>query len=468
MLRLTNIAKTFHRGTSNEVRALRGVSLEMAESSFLIVIGTNGSGKSTLLNAVAGSFRPDAGEVELAGRAITSWPEHRRAVSIGRVFQNPFSGTAPGMSIAENLALAARRGLGRGLGANLSSRLRDEIRDRVRTLEMGLEDRLDNPIGTLSGGQRQALTLLMASWIKPDLLLLDEHTAALDPKSADQVIRVTNDIVRRDRLTTMMVTHSMQQAVALGDRIVMMHKGRVLHDLQGDEKRQVSAEGLLKRFEDIRRREQLEAPSDALMRDVTSERELIAIFEAVAGLDGVIDPREWQLVHRFAERWDVEPSAMPGSGAGGPVDVSAAREAVAAYLATTPPGAQALEMLDVLQQLVWSEAQVSPEEDLVLDEITAMIAGYAAHSDAQGRHEVVIVPQTPAQVAEVEALLPTAQPRRERGGTVYPVGRFFSPGYAEKICQRYVERGLFTARLDAPAANGAQSNSVPAPVSEPL
>jgi putative ABC transport system ATP-binding protein len=450
VLKLTNIVKTFHRGTTNEVRALRGVNLEIAEGSFLIVIGTNGSGKSTLLNAVAGSFRPDSGEIELAGRSITNWAEHRRAVSIGRVFQNPFSGTAPGMTIAENLALAARRGLGRGLGPNLSSRMRDEIGDRVRTLQMGLEDRLDNPIGTLSGGQRQALTLLMASWIKPELLLLDEHTAALDPKSADQVIRVTSEIVRRDRLTTMMVTHSMQQAVSLGDRIVMMHQGRVLHDLQGDEKRQASADGLLKRFDDIRRREQIEAHSDALARDVTSKDELIAIFEAVAGLDGVIDPREWDLLHGFAERWDVEPSAMPGPGEGGPVDFSTARGAVETYLATSPPVAQALEMLDVLQQIVWSDAEVSPEEDLLLDEISAMVAGYTSRSDAQGRHEVVIVPQTPEQVVEVETLLPEVRPRGERGGTVYPVGRFFSPAYAEKICERYIARGLFTARLDTP------------------
>jgi len=449
VLKLSRIAKTFHRGTTNEVRALRGVDLEIEEGTFLIVIGTNGSGKSTLLNAVAGSFRPDVGEIELAGRAITSWPEHRRAASIGRVFQNPFSGTAAGMSIAENLALASRRGLGRGLGTSLSLRLRDEIGDRVRSLEMGLEDRLDNPIGTLSGGQRQALTLLMASWLKPDLLLLDEHTAALDPKSADQVIRVTSEIVRRDRLTTMMVTHSMQQAVSLGDRIVMMHKGRVLHDLRGEEKRGVTPDGLLKRFEDIRRREQVEAHSEVLARDVTSKRELIAIFEAVAGLDGVIDPREWDVLHGFAERWDIESSAMPGPGEAGPVDVSTARAAVEIYLATAPPVEQVLEMLDVLQQLVWSDADVSAEEDLALDEISAMVAGYASHSDAEGRFEVVIVPQTAEQVAEIEALLPDARPRRERGGTVYPVGRFFSSSYAEKICERYVEHGLFTTRLDS-------------------
>jgi putative ABC transport system ATP-binding protein len=448
VLKLTKIVKTFHRGTSNEVRALRGVNLELKEGSFLIVIGTNGSGKSTLLNAVAGSFQPDAGEIELAGHAMTNWPEHRRAVSIGRVFQNPFSGTAPSMSIAENLALAARRGIGRGLGRNLSSTLRSEIGDRVRTLEMGLEDRLDNPIGTLSGGQRQALTLLMASWIKPDLLLLDEHTAALDPRSADQVIRVTHEIVQRDRLTTMMVTHSMQQAVSLGDRIIMMHKGRILHDLQGEEKRRASVEGLLKRFEDVRRREQLEAASETLGRDAASKGELIAVFEAIAGLDGVIDPREWTLLSRFAERWGVELATTSATSEGGPVDVATAREAVEAYLGMRPPVDQALEMLDVLEQIVWADAEVSTEESAAIDEIAAMVAGYASRSNAEGRFEVVIVPQTPDQVARVKAFSLPQPARAERGGTVHPVGRFFSLEYAEKICERYIEQGLFTTCLD--------------------
>ena len=179
---------------------------------------------------MAGSFAVDSGSIALDGTDITRWPEHRRARLIGRVFQNPFSGTAPTMSIAENLALAARRGQPRGLGWACSTRLRSELRDRVATLRLGLEDRLDNPIGSLSGGQRQALTLLMASWLRPTLLLLDEHTAALDPKSADQVIRLSEEIIARDRLTTLMVTHSMEQAANLGDRLIMMHRGRVLHD----------------------------------------------------------------------------------------------------------------------------------------------------------------------------------------------------------------------------------------------
>ena len=259
MLQINRIFKRFNPGTPNEVRALSDVSLDLAPGSFLIIIGTNGSGKSTLLNAVAGSFLVDSGSITLAGQAITKWPEYRRAKLIGRVFQNPFSGTAPTMSIAENLALAARRGRRRGLGWAVHRRGRSELRDRIRSLNMGLEDRLDNAIGSLSGGQRQALTLLMASWLKPELLLLDEHTAALDPKSADQVIRLTHDIIARDHLTTLMVTHSMQQAVNLGDRIIMMHRGRILHDLQGSERARARPEDLLSRFEDVRRREQMDA-----------------------------------------------------------------------------------------------------------------------------------------------------------------------------------------------------------------
>jgi len=258
MLEISNLEKTFHPNTPNEVRALRDVSLSLQQGSFLLIIGTNGSGKSTLLNAVAGAFLADRGQITLAGRRITRWPEHHLAKLIGRVFQNPFSGTAPNMSIAENLALAARRGRRRGFGWALNRKTREAFRQRIRSLNMGLENRLDNAIGTLSGGQRQALTLLMASWLKPELLLLDEHTAALDPKSADQVIRLTREIVQRDKLTTLMVTHSMQQAVHLGDRIVMMHRGQILHDLQGPERARVRPEDLLKRFDEVRRRENLD------------------------------------------------------------------------------------------------------------------------------------------------------------------------------------------------------------------
>src|SRR2546428_26672 len=266
MLDITSVTKTFNPGTPNEVRALRDVSLRLERGSFLLIIGTNGSGKSTLLNAVAGTFLPDAGRLTLAGKNITGWPEHRRAKLIGRVFQNPFSGTAPNMSIAENLAMAARRGHRRGLGWTLRAGLLKEFSNHVARLNLGLEDRLDNLIGSLSGGQRQALTLLMATWLKPKLLLLDEHTAALDPKSADQVIRLTEEIIHRDKLTTLMVTHSMQHAAHLGDRLIMMYRGRVIHDFRGTEKRRLRAEDLLARFEEVRRAEQLDETVAEMLR----------------------------------------------------------------------------------------------------------------------------------------------------------------------------------------------------------
>ena len=267
MLDIRQISKTFNAATANELRALQGVELTIDPGSFVIVVGTNGSGKSTLLNAIAGTFRVDAGTIRVDGVDITAWPEHRRAGLIGRVFQNPFSGTAPSMTIAENLVLATRRGQPRGLGWALPPRARDELRDRVRWLNMGLEDRLDNPIGSLSGGQRQALTLLMASWVKPKLLLLDEHTAALDPKSADQIVRLTERIVSQHRLTTLMVTHSMQQAATLGDRVVMMNKGSVLADYAGPLRRHLRAEDLVRRFDEIRRDEQLDASAAEVLRE---------------------------------------------------------------------------------------------------------------------------------------------------------------------------------------------------------
>src|SRR5882757_4347224 len=226
MLEVQSIAKSFNAGTPNEVRSLRCVSLTLEPGSWVIIIGTNGSGKSTLLNAVAGTFFVDEGSIRLAGRDVTRWPEHTRAELIGRVFQNPFSGTSPSLTIEENLSLAALRGRNRGLGWGLKQSLVGRMRDEVSRLNMGLEKRLDNIIGSLSGGQRQALTLLMATWRRPQLLLLDEHTAALDPRSADQVIAVTEQIVARDKLTTLMVTHSMQQATMIGDRLIMMHRGR--------------------------------------------------------------------------------------------------------------------------------------------------------------------------------------------------------------------------------------------------
>ena len=258
MLKIESISKTFNPCTINEVRALRGISLDVEEGSFVSILGTNGCGKSSLLNAVAGNIEVDSGKIILDGIDITKFPEHKKAKYMGRVFQNPFSGTAPDMSIAENLILASKRGQSRGLSKALNRKCMDEFKKRIKILNMNLEDRLDNPIGKLSGGQRQALTLLMATWIKPKLLLLDEHTAALDPKTAAKVIRLTREIIEKDKLTTLMVTHSMQQAVNLGDRIVMMHQGEIVYDFRGDDKKRLKVTDLLNIFDEIRRREQID------------------------------------------------------------------------------------------------------------------------------------------------------------------------------------------------------------------
>jgi putative ABC transport system ATP-binding protein len=258
MLKIQNIKKTFNPGTANEVKALQGVNIEIEEGSFVCVLGTNGSGKSTSLNAVAGTFMVDEGSIVLDGVDITNWSENKRAKYIGRVFQNPFSGTAPNMSIQENFALALKRGKHRGLGWGLPKHLLKELQEIVSPLNMGLEDRLDNPIGKLSGGQRQALTLLMATAIKPKLLLLDEHTAALDPKTASKVIDLTQQIITRDQLTTLMVTHSMQQAVNLGDRIIMMHQGRVAYDFKGEDKKRLKVNDLLTLFDELRQKDNID------------------------------------------------------------------------------------------------------------------------------------------------------------------------------------------------------------------
>lgn len=267
-LEVRGLHKTFFPGTPDEVRALRGLDLTIEPGTFVVVIGTNGSGKSTTLNAVAGTFWVDSGTISLAGQDITNWPEHKRAKLIGRVFQDPLAGTAPGLSIAENLALAARRGLSRGFGRAVSRHVLDELRERVKPLGMGLEDRLDNPIGSLSGGQRQALTLLMATFRRPEILLLDEHTAALDPRSAEQVVTLTDEVVRRQHLTTMMVTHSMNHAASLGDRLVMVHQGRVIFDVSGAAKQRLRPNDLLEKFEDLRRSDQLDETAARLLSEV--------------------------------------------------------------------------------------------------------------------------------------------------------------------------------------------------------
>lgn len=266
MLKIKQLEKTFFPGTSNEVKALRGIDLHITEGCFTAIIGTNGSGKSTLLNAVAGAFQPDVGSIALDGIDIAHQPEYKRAGLIGRVFQNPFAGTAAGMSIAENIVLAMRRGQRQGLRRAVNRKARQEIRDRVRSLNMGLEDRLDNPIGTLSGGQRQALTLLMATWVRPKLLLLDEHTAALDPKSAAQVAALTKEIIERENLTALMVTHSMQQAVQLPDHIVMMHKGQIIEQYDAQRKASVRVADLLNAFDRVRRKELLDPDVADLLR----------------------------------------------------------------------------------------------------------------------------------------------------------------------------------------------------------
>jgi len=268
MLKIDNIQKTFNAGTINEVHALQGVTIEIEEGSFVCVLGTNGSGKSTTLNAVAGTFIVDEGQILLDGKDITRWSESQRAKFIGRVFQNPYSGTAPNMSIQENLALALKRGLPRGLGWGLPKGLINDFKQMVRPLNMGLEDRLENPIGKLSGGQRQALTLLMATALKPKLLLLDEHTAALDPKTASKVIDLTQQVISRDKLTTLMVTHSMQQAVNLGERIIMMHQGKVAFDFKGEEKKRLKVNDLLALFDDLRRKDNIDPGVATLLEEV--------------------------------------------------------------------------------------------------------------------------------------------------------------------------------------------------------
>ena len=254
MLKVNQLSKTFFAGTVNEVRALRKIDLQIFPGSFTAIIGTNGSGKSTLLNAIAGTFIPDEGSIILDGKQIDQWPEYKRSQLIGRVFQNPFAGTAAEMTIAENIVMAMRRGQPRPLTTAVTSHVKDEIADRVSMLKMGLESRLDNPIGTLSGGQRQALTLLMATWLKPKLLLLDEHTAALDPKSAAKVAELTKQIIKKENLTALMVTHSMQQAVDLSDRIVMMHQGQIIEDFRDEMKKRVRIHDLMDTFDRVQKR----------------------------------------------------------------------------------------------------------------------------------------------------------------------------------------------------------------------
>ena len=251
MLKIDNIKKTFNPGTINEKVALNGVNLSLEEGDFVTVIGGNGAGKSTTLNAIAGVWPVDSGKIYIGGDDVTRLSEYKRAKYLGRVFQDPMTGTATTMSIEENMAIAARRGQSRGLFCGITKKERDVYREMLATLDLGLEDRLSSKVGLLSGGQRQAITLLMASIQKPRLLLLDEHTAALDPKTAAKVLEISDRIIADHHLTAMMVTHNMKDAIVHGNRLIMMHEGRVILNIAGEEKKKLTVEDLLHQFEKV-------------------------------------------------------------------------------------------------------------------------------------------------------------------------------------------------------------------------
>jgi putative ABC transport system ATP-binding protein len=249
MLLLQDVHKTFNPGTVNQKVALDGVNVSLNAKDFVTVIGGNGAGKSTMLNMIAGVYPIDKGKVVLNGRDLTKEPEHKRAKYISRVFQDPMMGTASNMEIIENLALAYRRGRKRGLAWGVTREEKEMFQEKLKILGLGLEDRMTAKVGLLSGGQRQALTLLMASLIKPELLLLDEHTAALDPKTAAKVLDVTENIIEEQQLTALMVTHNMKDAIRLGNRLIMMHEGKIIYDVSGEEKKNLQVSDLLEKFE---------------------------------------------------------------------------------------------------------------------------------------------------------------------------------------------------------------------------
>jgi len=251
MLQIKDVCKTFNAGTINEKKALNGLNLHLKPGEFITVIGGNGAGKSTMLNSVAGVYPVDSGSILIDGVDVTHLPEYKRASFIGRVFQDPMMGTAATMQIEENLALALRRGQRRGLRAGITKQEREDYRERLKILDLGLEDRLTAKVGLLSGGQRQALTLLMATLQKPKLLLLDEHTAALDPKTAAKVLEATQRIVERDNLSTLMITHNMRDAIAYGNRLIMMYNGHIVVDVSGEEKKQLTVNQLLELFSKV-------------------------------------------------------------------------------------------------------------------------------------------------------------------------------------------------------------------------
>lgn len=251
MLELKDIRKTFNLGTINEKKALNGVSITLNEGDFVTIIGGNGAGKSTTLNAVAGVWAVDSGSVVINGNDVTYLSEHQRAKFIGRVFQDPMTGTAATMEIQENLALAARRGNSRGLKWGITKKEKEEYHELLKTLGLGLEDRMSSKVGLLSGGQRQALTLLMATLKKPEILLLDEHTAALDPSTAAKVLELSDQIIEEHNLTAMMVTHNMSDAIKHGNRLIMMNDGVIIYDVKGEEKKKLTVDALLKKFEEV-------------------------------------------------------------------------------------------------------------------------------------------------------------------------------------------------------------------------
>ena len=250
MLELQNLHKTFNKGTINEKVALDGVNLQLNPGDFVTIIGGNGAGKSTTLNAIAGVWPIDQGSITVDGVDISDLSEHKRASYLGRVFQDPMTGTAATMSIEENMAIAARRGQRRGLGWGITKKERKAFKEQLRELDLGLEERLNSKVGLLSGGQRQAITLLMAALKEPKLLLLDEHTAALDPKTAAKVLELSDKIIEEHHLTAMMVTHNMKDAITHGNRLVMMHEGKIIYDVEGEEKKKLKVADLLKKFEE--------------------------------------------------------------------------------------------------------------------------------------------------------------------------------------------------------------------------
>lgn len=251
MLEIKNIYKTFNKGTVNEKKALNGISFTLNDGDFVTVIGGNGAGKSTTLNAVAGVWPVDSGSIIIDGINVTGLPEHKRAKYLGRVFQDPMTGTAATMEIQENLALAVRRGKRRGLRWGITKKEREQFKELLKQLDLGLEERMTSKVGLLSGGQRQALTLLMATIQKPNLLLLDEHTAALDPKTAAKVLEISEKIIAENHLTCMMVTHNMNDAIAYGNRLIMMNEGKVILDIGEEEKKKLTVEDLLEKFEQV-------------------------------------------------------------------------------------------------------------------------------------------------------------------------------------------------------------------------